>query len=191
MVSQKKLCSSRGTISHESDVIQLWFVTYIIEYVNRFYHSCPLSLSHSFSKSLSCSLTQAQSQAILHPFLSVSVCPSPYHIVKNEPSAENSSADVTLNSFGLFSSSSHGKKKDFAVSNDRATTYRGINCCDAFEFDKAGSLPNAIYRYAGIAGTLLRQNRRVRGTAGEGERAWENGNLGLRSSGNGFRIRAE
>jgi len=57
-VSQKKLCSSRRTISHESYVMHLWSVTYTIEYVNRFHHSYPppptLSLFLPPPKLISC-----------------------------------------------------------------------------------------------------------------------------------------
>lgn len=100
-----------------------------------------------------------RNQTILHPFPYVSVCPSPYHIVKNESSAENSSGRrdaktyATLNLFIRV-------KNDFAVG---ATKHRKV--------DKHNSLSNVLCALYGIA-RLQRNCQRI-----EEAVAWELGNL--------------
>lgn len=66
---------------------------------------------------------------------------------------------VTLNSFALSPSSSHEKKKilpPFPTTRGSAPRIAALIAVTR-EFDNAGSLQSAIYRYVGIVGT---QNRR-------------------------------
>lgn len=100
---KKKIYSFiRRITSFESDTIQLCNVFHRMREVH---HSCLLSLFllFSLSESISCPFTQAQSNNLSCFFLCVrlSISPCIYHIVKNEPFAENSSANVMLDSFIL------------------------------------------------------------------------------------------